>query len=392
MKPRSLLAPVGLLLVGWLLVGQVRQLLADPSIWPPDDFVEYWAAGHLNLAGQDPYAPELLLPLQRAAGRDTDEAVMMWNPPWTLTVVMPLGALPARVAQLAWLLVGVAAVGASAHLLWRAYGGSARRAWLAWVLALSFAPTLLVLQSGQIGPLLLFGAALFVWLTRRGYGAWAGAVAVLLAIKPHLVYLLWVAVVVDALANRRWAVLLGGAAMGLLTSALPMLFNPEVFAQYFAAMRDHPPAQWVSLTLGTLLRLAFGEQRFGLQFVPVLIGLGWFAWHWRRHGRNWDWGEQLPTLVLVSFLTSPYGAWHFDLVLLLLSILHRAAQLSAREFTPQLGGVIGVYCLAELAMIGLNVAEWPSFWFAWVAPLVAALYVVTAPRPAMAPQPVVALA
>lgn len=392
MKPRSLLAPVGLLLVGWLLVGQVRQLLADPTIWPPDDFVEYWAAGRLNLGGQDPYSPELLLPLERAAGRDTDEAVMMWNPPWTLAVVMPLGALPARVAQLAWLLVGVAAVGAGAHLLWRAYGGPARRAWLAWVLALTFAPTLMVLQAGQIGPLLLLGAALFVWLTRRGSGYWAGAAAVLLAIKPHLVYLLWVAVVLDAVVNRRRAVLLGGAAMGLLAAAVPMLFNPDVFAQYVAAMRDHPPAQWVSLTLGTLLRFAFGEQRFGLQFVPVVVGLGWLAWHWRRHGRDWDWGEQLPALVLVSFLTSPYGAWHFDLVLLLLPILHRAARLSAGELTPQVVGLIAVYCLVELAMIALNLAQWPSFWFAWVAPLVAGLYLAAAPRPARVPQPAVALA
>ena len=43
---------------------------------------------------------ELLLPLQQAAGRATDEAVMMWNPPWSLAVVLPLGLLPARAKTL----------------------------------------------------------------------------------------------------------------------------------------------------------------------------------------------------------------------------------------------------------------------------------------------------
>ena len=40
------------------------------------------------------------------------------------------------------------------------------------------------------------------------------------------------------------------------------------------------PSQWLSPTLGTLLRLAFGDESFRLQFVPVAVGLAWFAWHW----------------------------------------------------------------------------------------------------------------
>src|SRR4051794_17668136 len=84
-----------LVLVGVVFVGQVRRLLADPTIWPPDDFIEYWAAAKLTLDGNNPYDPAQLLPLQVANGRQTDEAVMMWNPPWSLTVVLPLGFFPA---------------------------------------------------------------------------------------------------------------------------------------------------------------------------------------------------------------------------------------------------------------------------------------------------------
>src|SRR3954454_5750660 len=102
MTLRNLLMLGVLAATGIVMAGQVRHLLADPTIWPPDDFVEYWAAARLTLDGKNPYDPAQLLPLQRAAGRDTDEAIMMWNPPWSFTVVLPLGLLPAREAQLLW--------------------------------------------------------------------------------------------------------------------------------------------------------------------------------------------------------------------------------------------------------------------------------------------------
>ena len=96
MKLRTLLSIFALIVIlfaaGWLL----QPLLNDRSIWPPDDYVEYWAAGRLNLQGENPYSPELLLPLERGAGRDTDEAIMMWNPPWTLALAMPFGLMDSR--------------------------------------------------------------------------------------------------------------------------------------------------------------------------------------------------------------------------------------------------------------------------------------------------------
>src|SRR4029450_11104050 len=84
MSFRRVLTVVALVVMAAVLVGQVRKLLADPTIWPPDDLIEYWAAAKLTLAGANPYDPAELLPLQQANGRDTTEAVMMWNPPWAL--------------------------------------------------------------------------------------------------------------------------------------------------------------------------------------------------------------------------------------------------------------------------------------------------------------------
>ncbi len=317
------------------------------------------------MKGENPYSPELLLPLERGAGRDTDEAIMMWNPPWTLSVAMPLGALPARVGQFVWLFVQAGCLVAAALMLAK---GSHRIPALA--LTFTFVPTLFLLQSGQIAGLLVLGAALFAMLAHRGYPMLAGVAAVLLAIKPHLAYLLWLAVALDAFQNRRYRIVLGGIFGGIAFTLVPMAFNPDVWTHYSAAYRDHPPTQWVSLTLGSILRFAFGERHFWLNFVPMILGVAWFANHWRTHSRNWNWTEQMPAILLVSFATAPYGAWHFDLALLLIPIWHLAGTLSGirRWFA------VALFAGANILMLALNAGGVTSFYYVWVAPLVLAAY------------------
>ncbi|MDB5313971.1 MAG: hypothetical protein JWO38_8173 [Gemmataceae bacterium] len=394
MNPRRLLTAVGIALAVVLLAGQFRQLLADPTVWPPDDFVEYWAAARLTLDGQNPYDPALLLPLQQTAGRDTDEAVMMWNPPWSLAVVLPLGLLSARSAQLLWFVVNLAAVGFCGDRLWAMLGGAKDRRWIGWAVALAFLPTLFALQSGQIGPILLLGAVLFVECERRGWHFAAGAATLLLAVKPHLAYLVWAAIMCEAAARRRGAVLLGGLAAGIVAVLIPLALNPQLLQQYADAMGNRPPAQWVSPTLGTVLRLLLGEDLFRLQFVPVAIGLGWFAWHWRAVGRDWNWTDQIPLLLLVSFLTAPYGAWPFDMVLLLPAVAKvvvvsldrgRPARKSSNDAggTPavQRAAVIAALLAVDLACLLMNLFQTGSFAFIWVSPAVLILYVVAARPP-----------
>ena len=409
MPLRRVLTAAGLALAAVLMVGQVRQLLADPSVWPPDDFVEYWAAAKLTLAGENPYDPALLLPLQQAAGRDTDEAIMMWNPPWSLAVVLPLGLLPAREAQLLWLALNLVVAGFCGDRLWLLLGGSPARRWVGWAVTLAFLPTLFALQSGQISLLLLLGAVLFLECERRGWPVLAGAATVLLAIKPHLAYLVWVAILADAVCRWRVGVIFGGVVAGSMAVLIALAFNPHLLNQYADALGNRPPAQWVSPTLGTLLRLAFGEERFRLQFVPMGIGLAWFAWHWMRTRHSWNWGEQLPLLLLVSFVTAPYGAWPFDMVLLLPAVLRMVAVcilslsggcqppelLSRGADTPRSPGLnTKIPLLALLAVnltcLAMNVGRTGSFAFIWVGPAILLLYVFS-PKSSFSPSPVLPL-
>src|SRR5207244_2924151 len=98
---RLILVGAGILLAAALLIQQLGRLLADRSIMPPDDFVEYWAAGRLNAQGENPYDGAKLLPLEKEAGRVTfpvdssgnENGVMMWKPAWALPVGIAVGFL-----------------------------------------------------------------------------------------------------------------------------------------------------------------------------------------------------------------------------------------------------------------------------------------------------------
>jgi len=374
---RSLLTFAVLGMAIFIIAWQFRRLLDDRSIFPPDDFVEYWAAGRLNAQGDNPYDPEKLLPLERLAGRDTDEAIMMWNPPWTLTLVMPIGVIKSRTAQLLWLLLGFGLIGIGADCLWRIYDGPAEKRWVAWLLAFTYMPTFFVLGAGQIGPWVLAGAVLFLLFLRQGWLMLAGAATVLLAIKPHLAYLFWIVLLVWGVRRGNWKVLLGGAFAGIVAMAIPLLFNPDVFGQYVREFRERPPTRWLSPTLGAVIRMIEGPDRFGQQFIPALLGLGWLSWHsWQHKNEPWDWSRQMPLLLLVSFVTASYGAWPFDLVILLPAVVQVSARIARQPKRGLCFSACIIWISLNLVALVMNMFAAESFWFIWMAPMMLASYLV----------------
>lgn len=371
---RKTLGIAAFLVIATVLLWELGTLLTNTTLLPPDDFVEYWAAGRLNLQGHNPYDPELLLPLQQAAGRRTDEAIMMWNPPWTLTLAMPLGLLPARIGQLTWTALLLVMIVGSAQLIWRYYGAPADRRIVAVLMAIFFMPSLTSLQIGQIGPVLLLGLAGFLFFEGRKQDFIAGVVASLLAIKPHLVYLFWIALPVWAVTQRRWRVLAGGITAGMLATLLPLALNPQVIAQYRHALLITPPAQWFSPTPGAFLRRAFGWDHFWLQFVPNVVGVVWFLPYWYRRRRTWNWGDELPVVLLASFATAAYGAWPFDVVVLLLPVVQAAIWTLGEQGRPLRRRALLYFLAIDGLILTMELLHIKSLWYVWEAPVILVAY------------------
>jgi hypothetical protein len=267
-----------------------------------------------------------------------------------------------------------------ADLLWRIYRGKEASRIVSPLLAFTFMPSYFALLAGQISPLLLLGAVGFLVLIRRGWDSAAGAATVLLAIKPHLAYLFWLALLVWAVRQRRWRVLLGAALTGAALTGIALVLNPNVLGQYWHTFTNAPPAQYRSPTLGTLLRLAMPGNSFRWQFLPMLPGIIWLTIHWHRHRETWEWSTQMPVLLLASLLTAAYGAWPYDLVLLLLPVVALAAGFSRCSRT-RLGLVktaIGLYL--GFNGLALALAAWGAEYlaFAWMTPALLAGYLVCA--------------
>ncbi len=356
-----------------LVVGQFVLAPQALATLPLYDFVEYWAAGRLTLQGENPYDIERMEQLQREVGR-TDEGILMWNPPWTLPFVLPFGLLDAHAAHLAWLVLHFLALGFCADRLWRLYGGSADQRWVSWLLALTFLPCYFALTAGQISPLILLGATLFLHFSERRSDALMGVAAVLLAIKPHLAYLFWLALFCWAMRERRWKVLAAGAVTGALLTAIPLAFDHGLLQQYWHTFTSQSPAQYRSPTLAHCLRALIDPDNFRLQFLAMVPGLAWFVPWFYVHRNRWDWKEQLPLLLTVSVLTTAYGGWPFDLVLLLVPVVQVAARLENgalrwRTLAISAHVLIGVIAVAQLAL-GIE-----YFWFIWMCPMVLVLYV-----------------
>src|SRR3989442_10834948 len=131
-----------LLIAGSLVVFSIV-LSAAPIRWPLDDFAEYWAAGRLNAAGHNPYDPAAVLLEQRQIGWQQPEPVVMYNPPWTLALAMPMGAIKFRIARSVWLPIQILMILWCASRLWILYGGAPRHVIRACCLALLWMPTLI---------------------------------------------------------------------------------------------------------------------------------------------------------------------------------------------------------------------------------------------------------
>jgi hypothetical protein len=331
-----------------------------------EDFIVYWPSGRLLLTGQDPYSLDGLYSLQKCASPSLDAPLPFYNPPWGLPFILPFSLHDYSSSKLMWVSFHAGVLLFCAGWLWNMYSiqsskcprGSMRalRGALIWTafVAVSYVPVFTTIMKGQIISLVLLGLIAFLHFEKRGQYVAAGMSTVLMAIKPHILYLFWIALLLWVLDRRRWSVALGAGVLFSIVTAIPVLYDPDIFSHYYDVLTGQSPAlMWYTPSTGTYLRLLLGMERYWLQFVPTGLGLLWLGVYWHKHRRTWVWNKQTHMLVIVSLMTTFYE-WLNDYVLLLPVITQTAAWVVYHRHTNDLRWALWAYIL-------INVMIWAVY-------------------------------
>ena len=327
-----------------------------------NDFAFYWTAARLVLDGGNPYSPRETVDFQNRLSFAGKGPLVMLNPPWVLPVIVPFGLLSFSAGKSLWFGIGLALTFVSVQWLWDLYGEGENR-WIGWLVAVTFLPVAVVLAIGQIGPLVLLGIAGYLRFEAKHDDYVAGAFLFLTALKPHLVFLFWIALVLCALRRRRWKPLASLLAVLAGASFLAVLLDHQVFQQYVGHFGEEGVVLQESPTLGGLLRHISGLP--AMQFLPLAVAAVWFVVYWIRWRSTWEWRDHLQSLLLVSIVATSY-AWFFDQVVLLPSVFYSTALLVRSPHQRWLGAAIAylaINCLTFLLILDHR----PAVYYSWTA-------------------------
>jgi hypothetical protein len=341
-----------------------------------NDFVEYWAAAQLLLSGGNPYSPEELLKLQASVGWAESSALIMWNPPWTLVFLWPFGLISYDTAQFIWFLVHTLIIFLGAQVLWAIYGGGVEKKRMAGIAVLTFAPVYFVLLIGQIGPLILLGVIGFLAAAKKESWAWAGASLVLISVKPHLLYLVWLAFFFWVVTEKCWRAVLGLIIAGAIAALLPLAIDGEIYSQYvqlFSASGIVRPTEWATPSLGTALGELFSIRAAWLRWLPTLFGTLWLLWYYRRHSTAWDWSSHLPLISLVSVATASF-VWTFDQVVLLPALIQATVWWANTRGSSVSKLILAGYLVMMATALAAKVIVRNDLWYFWLGPMLVLCY------------------
>jgi len=341
------------------------------------DFLAFWGAGHVTIAGDPSAAYDLAVQQRVQTGTGSIGWFAFVNPPPFLFIAAPFGALPFPLAWGVWVTVTFA--------LW---------AWAAirafpryWMLVLVFPGALIAAGHAQTGlltgALLVGGVAL---LDKRPTAA--GLLLGALIIKPHLALLIpfWLA------AGGRWRAFIaaGASATGLLGLAWAAFGTQTMLAyttswQASATLMSSDDADFY-------LRMATPYSQLRL-FIPppialainVAVALGLIVMvcaSWRRSGDPVATGALMLT---GTALATPY-LFNYDLPFLILPVLwlvREGRRHSFRDFEKLALVALFAAPYATRAMalpLGLNpmpLASLLLLWLVWTR-----LGKIAPPRPA----------
>ena len=290
MKPRLF---AGICIVVVLAAFQV--LLASRFSLAYGDFAVFYTGARAAAEGR-------LADLHNEAVQDRIQAPLIppgWHPVYFMrlqtwaALLLPFGLLPFRTAFLFWVM-------AQALILLSGWIWAARRFGIdAAVLAAMFPPAILAIGFGQDAAF-VFGLVLLSWvLFERGYGFAAGVLLGLCVVKPHLVFIVPLALTIQ----QRWRMLAGFLCGGtVMIGGSVVLGGWQALPRYAAFVRRESVTFRPESAMNVDAILLSAGLPLSLRFVLIAAVLAAVVLVCRRS----NWSAGLMAAMLASFLIAPH--------------------------------------------------------------------------------------
>ena len=282
--------------------------------------------------------------------------------------------------RLLWFIFHIVILIICANTIWKLYEGSSKKKFVIYLIILTFPPTYFVLVIGHFTTLHLLGLVGFLYFLHkepvgRRNNFLAGVSATLVLLKPQLMYLYLIALAIWTIKKRNWYLIVGGFSTIGLLSLISISINPQIFSHCWETFSNYEPGLWLTPTIGMGLRAIFGLHLEWLHLLPVFLGISWFLYYWSKKRQNWNWLDNLPLILLVGFVTVPYG-WTYDMVVLLLPVLAVIIQIMEVKFDWKVVIFLLIYFLVNLTTLYLH-SFLHDFWFFWYAPFLLSWYLIS---------------
>lgn len=245
---RQILGAIGLLLLFVLLVVAVHELFTKEAAGA-NDFYPRWRGAQLFWQeGIDPYSDEATAVIQtdmygRLAKPDEDQVLFVY-PFYVVFALLPLTWLPVSYSwiQAIWLTVMIGSLITAVILTLRLLDWTQPP----WLFALTLLWTILFYNStrtiilGQFAAIiLLLLAAALLMLKQERYG-WVGIFLALTTIKPQMTLFVLPLLLLWALWQRKWRLIIGFGAAMLALFALSFLLLPTWLSGFIAQIAAYP--------------------------------------------------------------------------------------------------------------------------------------------------------
>ena len=333
------------------------------------DMIAYWAGFQVFRAGENPYIGKNVFGYQKLEIENMGQDQVFLNPPWTLPILAPVMCLPFQSARFAWMMLNILFLALSGLMVRGLFAGGQKtpyRKLLLW--SVIFLPSVITIALGQLTLLVTFFLLAGMLTLQRGKDIVAGLLFIPVTVKPHLLFVVFIALAYWIIKNKRWQIVISGAAGFASLLALTEVLSPGIFTHWL--QMDFSPLIFKTSTIITPIReflLSFTGTvpNWPVMVVPmvvVLVVLGWLLI--KRPAISWEYW--LSPLLAISIFFAPY-AWFHDyslLCIMQMALVVRVYESSAtqahrKEILFWLAAIQGLVII----VVSLTNSCWGYFWF-----------------------------